>query len=249
MGRIIVITGTNTGVGKSVFTGMALHYLRENGCNALAMKPFCTGGKGDVELIQGLLAGELTAQEINPYYSAAPLAPLLSGRMEGQRVRLQQVIAKIKGLAARCEVLLIEGAGGLLTPLGEGFSLQNIISELKTEVIIVAPNQLGVINQVLLTHQAVPKWSQKRAVTILMGQKNEDFSSATNPELLREMVPQMPVITVDYLGRSASQVKALKNMCKKNKKPLVLWRETANLSSFFDGSCDENAAEKKVRKS
>ena len=52
MSRIIFITGTDTGVGKTLLTGLLLHHLRQSGCHALAMKPFCCGSRADVEFLQ-----------------------------------------------------------------------------------------------------------------------------------------------------------------------------------------------------
>src|SRR5581483_3100804 len=79
-GRILFITGTDTGVGKTLLTAMLLHHLRVAGRRTLAMKPFCSGGRDDVELLHALQDGELTADEINPFYFSEPTAPLVALR-------------------------------------------------------------------------------------------------------------------------------------------------------------------------
>src|SRR5262245_24470769 len=58
--EIIFVTGTDTGVGKTLLTALLLHHLRESGCHALATKPFCSGSRADVELLQSLQSGELS---------------------------------------------------------------------------------------------------------------------------------------------------------------------------------------------
>jgi dethiobiotin synthetase len=94
--RIIFITGTDTGVGKTVFTGLLLHHFRTSGCHALAMKPFCSGNRADVNLLKSLQDGELTVDEINPYYFLEPVAPLVSTRKYNRVIRLSEVLQHIK---------------------------------------------------------------------------------------------------------------------------------------------------------
>jgi dethiobiotin synthetase len=118
-GRIIFVTGTDTGVGKTVFTSLLLHHLRTTGCHALAMKPFCSGGRADVRLLRAMQDEELTEDEINPFYFPEPVAPLVSARQRHRAISLDEVVRQIQKIAARCECLLIEGSGGLFVPLGE----------------------------------------------------------------------------------------------------------------------------------
>lgn len=96
MSRLIFITGTDTGVGKTLLTGLLLHHLRHSGVHSLAMKPFCSGGTSDVDLLYGLQDGELSRPEINPFYFREPIAPLLASRIHRRPVRLPDVIKKIE---------------------------------------------------------------------------------------------------------------------------------------------------------
>jgi len=150
-GKIIFITGTDTGVGKTVFTSLLLHHLRSSGVHALAMKPFCSGGRGDVRLLRAMQDGELSEDEINPFYFPEPIAPLVSARRHKRRISLADVVRRIKAKLARCECVLIEGSGGLLVPLGEKYFVSDLIRSLNCEVIIVSRNRLGTINHTLLT--------------------------------------------------------------------------------------------------
>src|SRR5260370_30608997 len=93
------------------------------------MKPFCSGGRGDVELSHALQDGELNEDEINPYYFGEPLAPLVAARKSRRTILLKDVLNRIDTVASRLRAqtgisnqrrhLLIEGSGGLLVPLGE----------------------------------------------------------------------------------------------------------------------------------
>ncbi len=124
--KIIFVTGTDTGVGKTILTGLLVHHLRSSGVHALAMKPFCSGGRADVRLLRAMQDGELAEDEINPFYFPEPIAPLISARQHKRAIPLAQVIQRIQEIAARCECLVIEGSGGLLVPLGMDF--QNMLS-------------------------------------------------------------------------------------------------------------------------
>src|SRR5215510_11029750 len=109
---VIFITGTDTGVGKTLLTGLLLAHLRQNNVHALAMKPFCSGDRADVELLHKLQDGELARDEINPFYFSRPLAPAVAARKGNRSVPLPEVLRRIEVLEKRCDLLLIEGIGG-----------------------------------------------------------------------------------------------------------------------------------------
>ena len=120
LARLVFVTGTDTGVGKTLVTALLLHHLRQRGCHALAMKPFCSGGTQDVDLLHRLQQGELSRREINPFYFAEPVAPLVAARRRRRRISAGDVLRRIRAVQRRCGCLLIEGAGGLMAPLGAG---------------------------------------------------------------------------------------------------------------------------------
>ena len=128
MSRIVFITGTDTGVGKTLLTGLLLHYLRQSGCHALALKPFCCGSRADVEFLGAVQERELTQDEINPFFFELPLAPLVAARKQHVSIRLPAVLRHISNVAKRCEWLLIEGIGGVMVPLGKGFTVLDLIT-------------------------------------------------------------------------------------------------------------------------
>jgi dethiobiotin synthetase len=221
-GRIIFITGTDTGVGKTVFTGLLLHHLRQRGQHALAMKPFCSGGRADVEFLRAAQEGELTADEINPFYFPEPVAPLVSARRRHRVIRLSEVIRRIKEVAERCEWLLIEGSGGLLVPLGEGYRVIDLIRRLRCEVLVIACNQLGTINHTLLTVGALRAVRPSEIRVILARSKRRgDISSATNGRVLGELLAPIQVCEIEFLGKNASKSGSLKKNYEKVKKTLA----------------------------
>lgn len=226
LGKIIFITGTDTGVGKTVFTSLLLHHLRNSGVHALAMKPFCSGGRGDVRLLRAMQDGELTENEINPFYFPEPVAPLVSARQHSRRILLRDVVRRIKMISSRCECLLIEGSGGLLVPLGEKYFVNDLIRRLNCEVIIVSRNQLGTINHTLLTLKALRNSGGIGQVQIaLVAAGKADVSRRTNEHILRELCAPIPVRAVAFLGEKANKTGALKKSYKKVKKTLARFCE------------------------
>lgn len=220
-GKIIFITGTDTGVGKTVFTGLLLHHLRINGTHALAMKPFCSGGRSDVKLLRAMLEGELNEEEINPFYFPEPVAPLVSAQRWKRSISLGEVVRKIKQMAGRCECLLVEGSGGLLVPLGEGYLVSDLIARLKCEVIVVSRNRLGTINHTLLTVSALRELGANKLAVALMEMGKKDVSAKTNERVLRELLSPVPVRPMSFLGKNASKSGVLKKSHRKVKKTLA----------------------------
>lgn len=219
--KIIFITGTDTGVGKTIFTGLLVHHLRSNGVHALAMKPFCSGGRGDVRLLRAMQDAELPEEEINPFYFPEPIAPLVSARRRKHPISLGEVVGEIKKIARRCECLLVEGAGGLLVPLGESFFVSDVIRRLNCEVIVVARNQLGTINHTLLTVNALKRFGVKNISVVLMGTSKKDASVEKNGDVLREFLEGTEVWEVGFLGKKANKNGVLKKSARKLKKTLA----------------------------
>lgn len=201
MQRIIVITGTDTGVGKTVLTALLASHLRANDVNVAALKPICSGGRDDARVLHRALRGTLKLDEINPWHFRAPLTPLLAARKEHKRVELREVVALIHAMSQRFQFVLMEGAGGLLSPLGEHFSTREIIGALGAEVFVVARNQLGAVNQVRLTLEALPPVIAARTRVVLMSAKHPDPAARANPELLAGFVAGAHVSVLPWFGR------------------------------------------------
>src|SRR6266545_3823577 len=115
--RILFITGTDTGVGKTGFAVLVTRHLREGGFHVAALKPICSGGRADARLLRDAAGNVLSLDEVNPWHFRLPLSPLLAARKEKKRVRLHEVVAHIRRVAKRFDVIVVEGAGGLLSPL------------------------------------------------------------------------------------------------------------------------------------
>jgi len=211
MQPIYFITGSDTGVGKTVLTALWTAFLHGRGVAVAAFKPLCSGGRADALALHTALGGGLTLDEINPWHFRAPLAPVLAARCEKKTVKLAQVCAHIRTQSAKFDTVLVEGAGGLLSPLGEDFDSRDLIAALRAHPIIVAPNKLGVVNHVRLTLEALPKKQRSKAIVVLMSPAKPDAATSTNLKLLEEFVPAKKILPFPWLGQNFSTAQALKN--------------------------------------
>jgi dethiobiotin synthetase len=209
MAQIIFITGTDTGVGKTVVTALLLRHLRQAGCNALAMKPFCSGSRADARLLRSLQKNLLTLDEINPFFFKQPVAPAAAA---GRRktIHLDTVLRKIRALARRCDVLLVEGIGGLLVPLDRKHTVADLISRLRCPALIVSRNRLGTINHTLLTVKAMQAAGIKQLRIVMVDEKKPDISARSNAKIIKKMTPSSPIFFIPHLGSKAASEGATK---------------------------------------
>jgi len=159
MGKGIFITGTDTGVGKTVFACGLAALLKESGYKVGVMKPAETGcGQDDGKLVpQDAVALQeasgCTAPlvKICPYQFREPLAPSVAADREGTRIDIDRLMNIYNEINAAYDITIVEGAGGLLVPLLPSYTYADFAKVLKLPLIIVAANKLGMINHLLLT--------------------------------------------------------------------------------------------------
>lgn len=238
---IIFITGTDTGVGKTVLTALLLQRLRMNGIHALAMKPFCTGPRDDVEILRAIQGDELPDRLLNPFYYPEPVAPWWAAKNRGKSVRLPSVISRINEAKRRCQLLLVEGAGGLLSPLGSRFTALNLIAELGCEVVVVASNRVGCINQLSLVVHALANAGVPAPHLVLMEQQSPDESAPSNQAAMRLWSPQIPIVTVPFFGTLRRGSRTPKALSKDfSKKLLHNPAMVVELAQFFGAMLNES---------
>ena len=199
--RILFVTGTDTGVGKTVFAALATILFRQRGRRVAPLKPICSGGRADARLLHAAAGKILTLNEVNPWHFRAAVAPSLAAREENKCVRLREVVAHVRRVAERFEVVIVEGAGGLLSPLGKNFDSRDLIKALNATPVLVCPNKLGAVNQVRLVLEALPNHTARHARVVLVTQPRPDSASRSNLELLKEFVDSAQLRTLPWLGR------------------------------------------------
>ncbi|MEO8108715.1 MAG: dethiobiotin synthase [Ginsengibacter sp.] len=161
----IFITGTGTGVGKTLAAAIVTEAL-----NADYWKPVQAGYDDGTDSItvQQLLSNKKSVIHPELYRLALPASPHISAGLEGKNIKIKTII---KYLPATKNQLIIEGAGGLMVPLNEKQFVCDLIKKMKATVIIVSKNELGSINHSLLTAAALKQKKIKVAGWIF----NEQF--------------------------------------------------------------------------
>lgn len=198
----IFITGTDTGVGKTIVAaGLAL-VLRERGRKVGVMKPVATGCIGDGKrLISEDAAFLFEAAEneyaplTNPLRFHNPLAPSVASVIEKKEIAIEKIMKAYQELQRYYDFLIVEGIGGLLVPITKDYYVANLIHELDLPLIIVARGGLGTINHTLLTvDAAVIRGFQIRGIIFnRMPRVNVSIAEITNPKVIHDLT-KIPIL-------------------------------------------------------
>ncbi len=199
MKRVFFITGTDTQVGKTTATFVLASLLKNRGINVGVMKPVQCGGDDAIFLKKSLQLTD-SLQTINPCFAKDPLSPHLAFKRAKSKVQREKILTAFEELKTKYDVLLVEGAGGLLVPLSDNYSVADLIRDMQAEVIIVSRLGLGTINHTLLTiEQARENGLSVRGV--VFSQTNHKFGilEKTNPSEIRKLGKVNVIGTVPYL--------------------------------------------------
>lgn len=158
MAKGIFITGTDTGVGKTVFSAALARLLRDKGINVGVMKPVTSGcsevdGRlvsDDAELL-AWGAGIQVTPDVAPYLLREPIAPSAAAEMEHAKIEFSRILAAYHRLSEEHDFVIVEGAGGLMVPLAGGLMVADLVKMLALPLLVVARPNLGTVNHTVLT--------------------------------------------------------------------------------------------------
>ncbi|OJW79048.1 dethiobiotin synthase [Thiobacillus sp. 65-1402] len=158
--RGLFVAGTDTGVGKTRVAVALIHALRAAGLRVAAMKPVSAGSApgGVNEDVAALLqAANVPAdmRDVNPYAFEPAIAPHLAAQQAGARIELGVIAEAYARLAARADVVVVEGAGGWRVPLNEREDMADLAQRLALPVVLVVGLRLGCLNHALLTAESI----------------------------------------------------------------------------------------------
>lgn len=211
--KSLFITGTDTEIGKTVLTALLARRARARGFSVAALKPVCSGGRDDALALHAALDSALALDEINPWHFGRPIAPVLAARKERRKLTLAAVAKHIRGVQRKFPLLIVEGAGGLLSPLGEDFDSRDLIQAIDAMPIIVCPNRLGAINQTLLVLEALPPKKSRAARVVLMTPRAGGSRGVAggNAQFLARKLGSGRVVVFPWLANPRSFGNALRN--------------------------------------
>lgn len=153
----LFVTGTDTGVGKTLVSAALALFLRQRGIDVGVMKPAETGIADparpgpDAELLRWAAGSADAPDLVSPCRLRLPLAPAVAAEKEGRPVDFSGLVEAARTLSARHDYLLVEGAGGLMVPLAGGLLMADLARELAFPLLVVCRPGLGTINHTLLT--------------------------------------------------------------------------------------------------
>jgi len=205
MHKGIFITGTDTGVGKTFVATGLLKVLRGLGHDVCPMKPLETGcgfKKGELvpedtlKLIKAAQVNE-PLDLINPYRFRRPLAPAVAAEAEGRIISRKRIISSYRKLSNRHDLIIVEGAGGIMVPVQRKYLIIDLVKELNLPMLIIARPGLGTLNHTLLTLEAAKNRGIEIAGVIITcsSKIKYDASVQTNPEVI-ERLGGIPVLGI-----------------------------------------------------
>jgi dethiobiotin synthetase len=193
----VFVTGTDTGVGKTVVTAALALHLKKRGLMVGVMKPIETGVptardvQSDAARLRSIIESEESLGAIRPYSFVRPVAPLAAARSEGRAVNPDTVRRIYRLLSSRYPYMIVEGVGGVHVPITTDVSVGDLIKQLHLPVVIVGRAGLGGINHALLTIDALRR-KRIKIIALLLNRTHSVKSvisrlqECTTVQILRE---------------------------------------------------------------
>jgi dethiobiotin synthetase len=218
--RTLFITGTDTNVGKTWVTCTLLKLLESHGIAAGGSKPVCSGAEfhsdgspfwADVDALRTHCSLNPPESLVCPRRFLAPLAPNLAAKLENSTITRPELLAAVSAWKTHCQLLLIEGAGGLYCPLSDDCTVLDLIQELQTPTVIIAANRLGVISHTRMTAELLQR-SNSYLLGIILNDvqppadRAHDLSAEHNASQLRHWLPEIPLLHSEWNSRNLALV-------------------------------------------
>ena len=200
MKRGIFITGTDTDVGKTWIASGIAAALHKRGIDVGVYKPFMSGYKredpqSDAAILKAMSGDGNALDQINPYAFEEPLAPYVAASRQGLDIRQADVTTHFKTIQPTHDFFIVEGAGGLMAPLGQDFHVGDLAADFGLPVVMIAKCGLGTVNHTLLTIEKLRQLGLEITGIIMNGFHDDvtDVPEQTNRALL-EAFTDVPII-------------------------------------------------------
>jgi dethiobiotin synthetase len=207
--RGLFITGTDTGVGKTLVATALVRGLVREGRRVAVMKPIAAGAQRTAEGLRNddalalMQVANVKApySSVNPFCLQAPIAPHIAARESGVTIDIGQIRDRYAALAAQSDWVVAEGAGGWLVPINDDQTVADIASALGLPVVLVVALRLGCLNHAILTKRAIDAqgipFAGWIASTIDPAMPRRDDNLAA----LQHFLKTEPVAVVPYLAQ------------------------------------------------
>lgn len=212
--RSLFVTGTDTGVGKTLVACALVHAFKMQGLKVAAMKPVASGSErtalglrnGDAVALQQAANVSADYAAVNPYCFEAAIAPHLAARQLGLAIELPRLIHCYQQLAANADMIVVEGAGGWRVPREPHGYLSDFPEALQLDVVLVVGLRLGCLNHALLTAEAIERAGKCRLIGWIGNVIDPEFAPLeANLETLRERLPVPDCGLIQYQSRPKAE--------------------------------------------
>jgi dethiobiotin synthetase len=196
----LLVTGTDTGVGKTVVAAGLVLALRERGVAALGFKPV-ESGVSDLERPDSAVLKDASGVDsplARPLLQLAePLAPAVAAERAGRALDVKALELRLTSLSAAGFSVVVEGAGGLLVPLTWGYTALDLAARCGLQAVVVGRTGLGTLNHCALTIEALNgRGVPVRGVILNRPSEPPDLAESTNPAALAQLFPGVPVLVL-----------------------------------------------------
>ena len=154
------VTGTDTDVGKTCVSAALAKHFRDNDVDVGVMKPFASGYKAtpdsvsaDVEILMKYSGVTDSVDLVNPYYFEIPTSPYDASKQLNLEIDISKVIESYNQLSSIHDIVIVEGIGGIMTPISRNYFVSDLISDLQLSSFIVTGSKIGAVNHFMLTYE------------------------------------------------------------------------------------------------
>ncbi|MFA5292283.1 MAG: dethiobiotin synthase [Phycisphaerae bacterium] len=207
-GRGLFITGTDTGVGKTLISGAIAKILSQDGKKAGVFKPVATGCRKteaglvseDAEFLKRCTDTELSLDIINPVKFAKPAAPFSCEKAENRKVDFVKMAVAYSQICSKADYIIVEGIGGIRVPVTDKIDVLAMAKAFNLPIVIVARPGLGTINHTLLTIDAVRSSGLPLAGVVISGydMAKADFAEQSAPACIAKVGKTQILAVVPY---------------------------------------------------
>lgn len=207
------VTGTDTGIGKTVVSCALAARARVLGLRVAAMKPIESGVverpvsnsglASDADRLRAACGSMLPLSVVRPYVLEEPLAPMIAAMRANVEIDFGVLDTALATVERDVEVVLVEGAGGLMVPIDIRVSYLDLFARWQMPLLVVAGNKLGVLNHVLLTVRAAEAAGVPIRAIVLTALSDRDASvaEATNFDALVALLPHYTILRFPWVDR------------------------------------------------
>ena len=201
----LFVTGTDTDVGKTCVTAGIVSYLSKMNVNVGVMKPFASGYKttvdyvsDDVKILMKYSGVNDPVDLVNPYFFEIPTSPYDACKQLNLEIEIDKVIDSYKQLTSIHDVVIVEGIGGIMTPISKNYFVSDLISDLQMNTIIVTGSKVGAVNHLMLTYQHVKEKNLRLNGFIINQNTSDGYELSNLKQQIIDLTGQTVYGTIPY---------------------------------------------------